>query len=248
MKRVFRSTFAVVVLLLANTASAELVKVDFSGTFFSFSSRDLALAPALETMFPEGGRFYGSYTYESTATGNPISGTDGFSYTQALTDFSFSYDGMYASMDNGYINLENNNFDPDAPEEVDPYRDSLQVMAQSNVPSRPTNVSTNINLPNYVSDSIDSGWHPDYMYIRHVFASSELLDSSSLTDPMNDFSGPGGPTFYLNFKLDCCTGSVDINGRIDSMVASSVVPVPAAAWLFGSALTGLGWLRKKQTS
>ena len=31
-------------------------------------------------------------------------------------------------------------------------------------------------------------------------------------------------------------------------IQSSVVPVPAAAWLFGSALAGLGWLRRKQTS
>jgi hypothetical protein len=27
----------------------------------------------------------------------------------------------------------------------------------------------------------------------------------------------------------------------------SAVPVPAAAWLFGSALAGLGWMRRKQT-
>jgi hypothetical protein len=27
----------------------------------------------------------------------------------------------------------------------------------------------------------------------------------------------------------------------------SVVPIPAAVWLFGSALAGLGWLRRKQT-
>ncbi|WP_366057799.1 VPLPA-CTERM sorting domain-containing protein [Oceanicoccus sp.] len=25
------------------------------------------------------------------------------------------------------------------------------------------------------------------------------------------------------------------------------MPVPAAVWLFGSALAGLGWLRRKQT-
>jgi len=28
----------------------------------------------------------------------------------------------------------------------------------------------------------------------------------------------------------------------------SAVPVPAAAWLFGSALAGLGWIRRKQTA
>jgi len=30
-------------------------------------------------------------------------------------------------------------------------------------------------------------------------------------------------------------------------IVGSVVPVPAAVWLFGSALAGLGWIRRKQT-
>jgi hypothetical protein len=30
--------------------------------------------------------------------------------------------------------------------------------------------------------------------------------------------------------------------------SATVVPIPAAVWLFGSALAGLGWLRRKQTS
>ncbi|MCP4928397.1 MAG: VPLPA-CTERM sorting domain-containing protein [Gammaproteobacteria bacterium] len=30
-------------------------------------------------------------------------------------------------------------------------------------------------------------------------------------------------------------------------VSASVVPVPAAAWLFGSALAGLGWMRRRKT-
>lgn len=32
-----------------------------------------------------------------------------------------------------------------------------------------------------------------------------------------------------------------------SSTVSSVVPVPAAVWLFGSSLAGLGWMRRKQT-
>jgi hypothetical protein len=31
------------------------------------------------------------------------------------------------------------------------------------------------------------------------------------------------------------------------LVRSTVVPIPAAVWLFGSALAGLSWLRRKQT-
>jgi hypothetical protein len=35
--------------------------------------------------------------------------------------------------------------------------------------------------------------------------------------------------------------------RLDNFSAS-VVPIPAAVWLFGSALAGLGWLRRKQAA
>ena len=34
---------------------------------------------------------------------------------------------------------------------------------------------------------------------------------------------------------------------IDNLVVN-VVPIPAAVWLFGSALVGLGWLRRRQTA
>jgi hypothetical protein len=36
------------------------------------------------------------------------------------------------------------------------------------------------------------------------------------------------------------------SSAVDNIVLTAV-PVPAAVWLFGSALTGLGWLRRKQT-
>lgn len=36
--------------------------------------------------------------------------------------------------------------------------------------------------------------------------------------------------------------------EVVSQYAISVVPVPAAAWLFGSALAGLGWMRRRKTS
>jgi hypothetical protein len=33
----------------------------------------------------------------------------------------------------------------------------------------------------------------------------------------------------------------------DLVMNANVVPIPAAVWLFGSALAGLGWIRRKQT-
>jgi hypothetical protein len=46
--------------------------------------------------------------------------------------------------------------------------------------------------------------------------------------------------------------SVEFNSANNSLfyiddIVTNVVPIPAAAWLFGSALAGLGWLRRKQT-
>jgi hypothetical protein len=47
---------------------------------------------------------------------------------------------------------------------------------------------------------------------------------------------------YCSGPFGC--GEYDV--YLDDIVVSAV-PVPAAAWLFGSALAGLGWLRRKQT-
>ena len=34
--------------------------------------------------------------------------------------------------------------------------------------------------------------------------------------------------------------------QMDNIVVSGVVPIPAAVWLFGSALAGLGWIRRQR--
>jgi hypothetical protein len=49
-------------------------------------------------------------------------------------------------------------------------------------------------------------------------------------------------TSLLSVSIEAHNGA----GSIDNIVISQV-PVPAALWLFGSALAGLGWLRRKQT-
>ena len=38
-----------------------------------------------------------------------------------------------------------------------------------------------------------------------------------------------------------------VDGAINGVIVSAV-PIPAAVWLFGSALAGLGWMRRKQTA
>ncbi|MGI9290957.1 MAG: VPLPA-CTERM sorting domain-containing protein [Gammaproteobacteria bacterium] len=46
--------------------------------------------------------------------------------------------------------------------------------------------------------------------------------------------------------------SMNSNSGLDQLgidnFSASVVPIPAAVWLFGSALAGLGWMRRKQVA
>jgi hypothetical protein len=37
------------------------------------------------------------------------------------------------------------------------------------------------------------------------------------------------------------------NYSFDNVTTASAVPIPAAVWLFGSALVGLGWMRRRKT-
>ncbi|MBS93700.1 MAG: hypothetical protein CL799_04570 [Chromatiales bacterium] len=59
--------------------------------------------------------------------------------------------------------------------------------------------------------------------------------------------GPGWDNLVLvDFSIDSTNlFSLDIPGY-DNIVVNAV-PIPAAVWLFGSALARLGWLRRKQT-
>ena len=57
-------------------------------------------------------------------------------------------------------------------------------------------------------------------------------------------------TVFLSGQLNNLTSITFTNFsrpvQLDNIVVQAV-PVPAAVWLFGSALAGLGWLRRKQT-
>jgi len=65
---------------------------------------------------------------------------------------------------------------------------------------------------------------------------------------ISDFSGLSPripPTdFVTTIELRAGTGSS--SGQIWQFEANTAIPVPAAAWLFGSALGFLGWLRRKR--
>ncbi len=75
-----------------------------------------------------------------------------------------------------------------------------------------------------------------------------LVDSFSFTDGTFSASSPS-PWHFTNLAL---AGeyvlTISTNGASSSTSEISAVPLPAAAWLFGSALMGFGALRRKQKS
>jgi len=65
-----------------------------------------------------------------------------------------------------------------------------------------------------------------------------------------------GTAFYTNPNQTAIEGldfnsvydtTTAFNGRGTFLVRTSAVPIPAAVWLFGSALAGLGWMRRRPT-
>ena len=90
--------------------------------------------------------------------------------------------------------------------------------------------------------------------------SSAYLDDKAIifsSVVMNDksgslFSGIDADALPLNIShddFDTASMSISASGASlsGSVTSVSMVPIPAAVWLFGSALAGLGWLRRKQT-
>jgi len=77
---------------------------------------------------------------------------------------------------------------------------------------------------------LDDGGEADYIFLRDGDGLAQLLNYSTIIDT-DMFSAGGSQSAYPVSWL---------------VVRSTVVPVPAAVWLFGSALAGLGWMRLKQ--
>lgn len=77
-----------------------------------------------------------------------------------------------------------------------------------------------------------------------------LFDDNGCGSADGSFSGSGyleAGTYNLNAFAAMYSGGSSSGGSNSNFNASfSAVPIPAAVWLFGSALAGLGWLRRRQ--
>jgi len=69
------------------------------------------------------------------------------------------------------------------------------------------------------------------------------FNSSTASGPSLNDIGTGA---WLNITSLTIYGPSDFTSvTLDNVVVGAAVPVPAAVWLFGSALAGLGWMRRK---
>jgi hypothetical protein len=96
-------------------------------------------------------------------------------------------------------------------------------------------------------------------------AGNELTLTAGYSHPLGDIIGSEWGNLYMSFSAELTDAGGVINiqsGRelrfndtgeqlvLRSIVSGQVsaVPIPAAVWLFGSALAGLGWIRRKQVA
>jgi len=92
--------------------------------------------------------------------------------------------------------------------------------------------ATTVGSIGTVPIELPAGYHIQQRYARDF-----LLRLVEGNDPQTN-AGPGGTI--------CPPEPCYVTGLINvSAFGTSVVPIPAAAWLFGSALLGLGWMRRK---
>jgi hypothetical protein len=103
--------------------------------------------------------------------------------------------------------------------------------------------------------SFDSGWLFNAAGV--ITVTGTFADNSTIVLQLTDIGGWFSNTTLDNAWVDLksvifegvnTSGDVFNSVGFDNIVVDAVpIPIPAAVWLFGSALAGLGWMRRKQT-
>jgi hypothetical protein len=163
-----------------------------------------------------------TYTFDSNATDTNALANIG---NYALTGFTVTLGGnefVASPVTNSYVRISNN-----AGGSYDDFYDvnsSLDPLLGPQI--------NGATLRNAGVDLID--------YEAGQFNSDDLILNP---DPLSQFERK---RFTLDFNLN--PGNASIVGVIDSWtVVQATVPIPAAVWLFGSALGILGWMRRKES-
>ena len=88
------------------------------------------------------------------------------------------------------------------------------------------------------------GW-ADFIHIANPFGIGDIITAGTVVSGSLTVSAVGGfdPTDFSTLEL---VSGFDFFNL--SRFEAAAVPIPASAWLFGSALTFLGWMRRRKTA
>jgi hypothetical protein len=103
--------------------------------------------------------------------------------------------------------------------------------------------SDTMTMQSFISEE-PNGWNMVFDFIEPGGPSGWLQGDSSLPTAFPSPPDNGFISLYFTDEGDW-TRTVDATILT---VTTSAIPVPAAVWLFGSALTGLAWVRRKKTA
>jgi hypothetical protein len=170
----------------------------------------------LHTLLPLGQTFTGSVTFDPATPGTPNQGSSNdLNYEGAISIFTVSFGALYATLDNGNFALVNDRLSGPEYPESDLF-DYYIIQGRTDHSAIPTNVDTNIVLSDYVSPTINSGWHLRWLRLHIYDYSGGMLDDALLTSVPPDITGLN-MVFQFDFQLDCCTGKTYVQGQINSI-------------------------------
>lgn len=180
-----------------------------------------------------GGYIYESYSDEGddiTGTYSDIFGTFFVDTTTPTSGFPGEYTGAVFGM------------------EV--YRDGTLLLTQEDFVCAQFDPCAN---DVFVTDQFDAEVYVQDFYVGNLEVVLNPAGDTTFNNDINIFLLAAQGEVTDIFEIFNSYGSVQVDGEdyfeLDYLAMQEVsqVPVPAAAWLFGSALAGLGWMRRRKT-
>jgi len=187
-----------------------------------------------------------SFYYDADVAGYAFSDPGSITYTNAVTDMIVSVNGFEYTRNNTHVRF--NDATASASNGA-PAEDALGILGFLFTPPTST-FDITYNDETYTSEDL-------LMVFAQGATGADFFPDSALDDPTGPSAVPLPselPPAEADFTLfSLAFDSATAHETFDNQAASrysivgeiTVVPIPAAAWLFGSGLALLGWLRRR---
>ncbi len=225
--RYFKSLALATFLYLAPfLANASIFQFDFSGTIGSLTPGGASL---VISDFSIGDAVVGSIQYDTTALGG-ISSETRSNYNSALLNFDLSIGGIAYNATGGNITVDNDDMAGSAA----PLRDGVVFQGV-----------TGLTGPN------SGGVAPARLQFALGSTDTSVLGSTDLVGPVELAALWAVNTHGTNLNFISFANGDDARFNLDSVQVEVMpaVPVPAAVWLFGTALIGfIGYGKRRKVA